>query len=45
MTNLTSVLPQPTHDQGSLRDRYDIYRANAESLGWAVKTFEEWLDS
>lgn len=30
---------------GSLRDRYDIYVAQATDLGWYVKTFEEWLNS
>ena len=28
---------------GALSDRYDAYVANAEALGWQVKTFEEWL--
>lgn len=45
MANQNSKLPQATQHQGSLHDRYEIYRANAESLGWPVKTFEEWLDS
>lgn len=30
---------------GSLRNRYDIYVAQATSLGWPVKSFEEWLNS
>lgn len=38
------IPPAPQY-QGSLRDRYDIYAANAESLGWAVKTFDEWVNS
>ena len=29
----------------SLQDRYQIYVACAESLGWEVKSFEEWLNS
>ena len=29
----------------SLKSRYEIYVACAESLGWTVKTFEEWLAS
>lgn len=28
-----------------LSNDYEIYVANAESLGWPVKTFNEWLDS
>ena len=28
-----------------LLNEYEIYVANAESLGWPVKTFEEWLES
>lgn len=45
MSTHPSPNPQPTQDQGSLQDRYEIYRANADSLGWQVKTFEEWLHS
>lgn len=45
MRRLPSQVEQPSQDQGSLRDRYEIYRANAESLGWPVKTFDEWMDS
>lgn len=29
----------------SLYDRYLVYVAQAESLGWEVKTFDEWLNS
>lgn len=29
----------------SLQDRYDIYVAQAQALGWPVKTFDEWLNS
>ena len=39
-----NIPPAPQY-QGSLRDRYDIYVACATSLGWTVKTFEEWLNS
>jgi hypothetical protein len=28
-----------------LEQRYQIYVAQAESLGWVVKSFEEWLNS
>ena len=30
---------------GTLRDRYEIYVQQAKSLGWEVKTFDEWLNS
>jgi hypothetical protein len=29
----------------SLEARYEIYVAAATSLGWIVKTFDEWLNS
>lgn len=29
----------------SLEDRYAVYVACAESLGWVVKSFDEWLNS
>lgn len=29
----------------SLYDRYLVYVAQAESLGWEVKTFDKWLNS
>jgi hypothetical protein len=29
----------------TLWDRYQIYVAQAESLGWDVKTYDEWLES
>lgn len=29
----------------NLYDRYLVYVAQAESLGWEVKTFDEWLNS
>ena len=34
-----------TQTRGSSSNEYDIYVAAAESLGWEVKTFEEWLNS
>lgn len=45
MANQNRKLPAATQHQGTLRDRYEIYRANAESLGWDVKTFDDWMDS
>lgn len=45
MANQNTKLPPATQHQGSLRDRYEIYRANTESLGWPVKTFDEWMGS
>lgn len=32
-------------NQGTLQQRYDIYVAQAKSLGWPVKSFDEWLNS
>lgn len=29
----------------TLRERYDVYQTQAESLGWDVKDFDEWLNS
>ena len=29
----------------ALIDRYNTYVACAESLGWEIKTFDEWLNS
>jgi hypothetical protein len=29
----------------TMQSRYQIYVAVAESLGWPIKTFEEWLNS
>lgn len=29
----------------TLSNEYEIYVAQAESLGWPVKTFDEWLNS
>ena len=31
--------------RGTNSAEYEIYVANAESLGWKVKTYEEWLNS
>lgn len=30
---------------GSLQERYQVYVDCATSLGWPIKTFEEWLNS
>lgn len=34
-----------TQQRGTNDQEYQIYVAAAESLGWAVKTYEEWLKS
>ena len=34
-----------TKTRGSNEDEYKIYVECAESLGWEVKTFEEWIKS
>lgn len=36
---------QQGHIVGNLRQRYEIYVVQAKSLGWPVKTFDEWLNS
>jgi len=30
---------------GTLEQRYEIYKAQAQSLGWYVKSFDQWLNS
>ena len=30
---------------GKLKDEHAIYEANAKSLGWRIKSFDEWLNS
>lgn len=34
-----------TQSRGSNSAEYEIYVTNAESLGWIVKTYDEWLSS
>lgn len=34
-----------TQVRGTLEDEYRIYVACAESLGWVVKSYEEWLST
>ncbi len=34
-----------TPQRGTNDAEYQIYVANAESLGWQVKTYDEWLAS
>lgn len=34
-----------TQQRGSNDQEYQIYVANAEALGWQVKTYDEWLKS
>jgi len=31
--------------RGTHSQEYEIYVTNAESLGWCVKTYEEWMKS
>lgn len=41
-----NLLPQAdwqTVYRGTNDQEYEIYKACAESLGWKVKTYEEWL--
>lgn len=34
-----------TKTRGTDYAEYEIYKSCAESLGWTVKTFEEWIKS
>lgn len=34
-----------TQARGTNDAEYEIYRTNAEALGWVVKTYDEWLNS
>lgn len=34
-----------TKERGTNEQEYDIYRSCAESLGWDVKSYDEWLNS
>ena len=48
MTDDPKLLPRAdwqTQQRGTNDAEYEIYRANAESLGWTVKTYDEWLNS
>lgn len=31
--------------RGDNDSEYQIYKANAEAMGWTVKSYDEWLDS
>lgn len=33
-----------TQQRGALEDEYEVYVACTESLGWPVKSFDEWLN-
>jgi hypothetical protein len=48
MTDNDSLLPNAewqTKYRGDNDSEYQIYVAAAESLGWVVKTYDEWLNS
>ena len=34
-----------TQSRGDNDSEYQIYKACAESLGWAVKSYDEWIKS
>lgn len=36
---------EQTQRRGSLAEAYEIYKSQAEQLGWQVKSFDEWLNS
>jgi hypothetical protein len=45
MTNLIPNANWQTQQRGDNDSEYQIYVAAAESLGWTVKTYEQWLRS
>ena len=43
-----TLLPNPdwqTRQRGDNDSEYAIYKANAEELGWEVKSYDQWLRS
>ena len=40
-----SPLTAQNHLRGSNDAEYQIYKTNAEQLGWKVKSYDEWLNS
>ena len=42
---LTPAETWQTQSRGTNDQEYQIYVACAESLGWAVKSYDEWLQS
>lgn len=48
MNDNNTLLPNAnwqTASRGTDDQEYMIYATNAESLGWTVKTYDEWLNS
>jgi len=48
MDDAATALPATfwqTQNRGDNDAEYQIYVAAAESLGWVVKTYQEWLES
>lgn len=45
MEDLTPAAEWQTQTRGTNDAEYEIYKSCAESLGWEVKTYEEWLNS
>lgn len=48
MNDDTKLIPSDTWQtqaRGDNDSEYQIYKTNAEQLGWTVKTYEEWLNS
>lgn len=48
MTDNTNLIPADTwqtQQRGDNDSEYQVYVACAESLGWTVKTYDEWLRS
>lgn len=43
--NLIPAETWQTQTRGTDCAEYEIYKACAESLGWPVKTYDQWLNS
>ncbi len=43
--NLVPNADWQTQQRGSNSDEYEIYVSCAESMGWIVKSYDEWLNS
>lgn len=44
-TKLEARADWQTKARGTNDQEYQIYVANAEALGWRVKSYDEWLNS
>jgi hypothetical protein len=42
---LEQAMDWQTQGRGTNGDEYQIYVAAAQSLGWKIKTYDEWINS